>query len=688
SLGVRPAAVVGHSQGEIAAAHVAGALSLEDAARVVALRSRALLAIEGLGAMASVTLGREDTERLLRPWADTLSVAVVNGPAATVISGDPVALDEALARAEAEGARVRRLPVTYASHAPQVEAVRDRLLAELADIAPVSAPVAFHSTVTGGVLDTAALDAEYWFRNLRSTVEFQRTAEALITQGFGAFVEVSPHPVLTASLTDIIGSHGADAVAVGTLGRDDGGPRRLLTSLAEGHVRGLSVDWSAVFAGTGADRVPLPTYAFQRRRYWLDSAATGAATGAVDAAPAHTEDEGAAQPSAWLRRLEGLTEAEQRRVALRSVLAHVAAVLGHSADEEIDPTVSFRDLGFESLTAVRLRDQLVSSVGVELPKTVLYDFPTPQILARHLREEALGIRTETETAERRDTGDDPIVIVGMACRYPGADSPEELWRLVEGEESALSPFPTDRGWDLDRVYDPEMTRPGTSYTRYGGFLGKPGDFDPEVFGISPREALAMDPQQRVLLEASWEAFEDAGIPVGDLEGSTTGVFVGTMGQEYGARQHESPLEVEGFLLTGVATSVTSGRVAYTFGLNGPAVTVDTACSSSSVALHLAVQALRNGECSQALAAGVTVMANPGTFIQFSRQRALSRDGKCKSFSAAADGFGPAEGVGVLLLERLSDARRLGHRVLAVVRGSAINQDGASNGLTAPNGPAQ
>ncbi len=686
SYGIEPELVVGHSQGEVAAAHVSGALSLADAARVAAMRGRTAMALHGRGGMVSVLLDAESVQARI-DRLEGLSIGVYNGPGSVAVSGELEPLAELLAGFEADGVRARRIAGAYASHGPQAELIRDTLLRELEPIRPRTADVTFCSAVTGEVIDGSQLGPEYWFSNLRHPVRFEQATRALVRHGARAFVEMSPHPVLTVAVEGTLASIAdapPDLPVVGSLRRDEGDLERFVTSVGEAHVRGVDVDWAALFGGgsRAPERVDLPGYAFQRRRFWVGEE--------PEPAPAQ-------QPSGG-GELGALSGAARDAALLELVRTQAATVLGHDAADAVAARRSFREMGFDSLAGVELRNRVAQLTGLKLPATLVFDHPTPAAVAELLgtlldggerSERALAPAPPRRARSAGAIADDAIAIVGIGCRYPGGvRSPEELWELVASGTDAIGDFPEDRGWDREGLYDPDPDHPGTSTTRSGGFLYDAAEFDAAFFAIAPREALTMDPQQRLLLETAWETLEHAGIDPDTLRGTATGVFAGVSTQDYGSYQAGGADELEGLNLTGALTSVVSGRVAYALGLQGPALTVDTACSSSLIALHLACQSLRSGECSLALAGGVTVLATPGVFVEFSRQRGLAADGRCKSFAAGADGTGWSEGAGLLAVERLADAHRLGHRVLGLVRGSASNQDGASNGLSAPNGPSQ
>ncbi|MGK5529494.1 type I polyketide synthase [Streptomyces sp. URMC 129] len=660
SLGARPDYLIGHSIGEVTAAHVAGVLSLPDACTLVAARGRLMQAAPSGGAMVAINADEGDVRALLPDSG--VSIAAVNGPRSIVISGEA---DEVLALAEsfrARGVKTKRLNVSHAFHSHQLAPILDEFADAIGGLAFHTPRIPIVSNLTGQLADPGELtDPGYWRAHIRGAVRFADGIRTLRDAGVSRYLELGPDPVLAGMARETLAEH--TSAAVSTLRTGQAEIRTLLRALGIMHVTGAVVDWTPLL--NGGRRAALPTYAFQRRRHWIGEAPEAGRT----AESAHARD---------------------RDGVLDLVRRHLTVVLGYDA---VDITTSFKDLGLTSLTAVELTDGLSRELGLVLSGSLVFDHPTPDRFAAYLHAELTGHVDAGDAVSIRAPGDsvadDPIAIVGMGCRFPGgASSPDDLWELVRSGRDAVSGLPRDRGWDLDNLFDPDPSTSGRTYVRHGGFLDDIAGFDAGFFGISPREALAMDPQQRLLLETVWETLEDAGIEPGSLRGSKAGVFIGAMAGDYGPRLDSPHGGVDGYVLTGSSGSVLSGRVAYFLGLEGPAVTVDTACSSSLVALHQAAHAVRSGECGLALVGGVTVMSSPGILVEFSRQRGLSVDGRCKAFGASADGTGWGEGAGLVVLERLSEARARGHRVLALVRGSAVNQDGASNGLTAPNGPSQ
>ncbi|MEV6319181.1 type I polyketide synthase [Streptomyces sp. NPDC051776] len=642
--GVHPDFVVGHSVGELAAATVAGVYSLADVAALLAERVRLFREKTPVGGvMVAMRVSESEALGSLAGSEHLAGISAVNAPNSVVVSGDRDTVMRIAGLWSDRGRRVKQLPVDRAFHSPHMAAMVgdfEEFARGLSPQLPRIPLVPVHTSL-GLDADVVCLP-EYWGAQVRGTGHFLNCVNSLDTTGVDTYVDMSANGVLAALVEESVPESVARNVLVTAALR--GGQSDLhavLGTLGELHTHGVPVDWPAVFRGWGGRRTHLPT--------------------------AEREPARAASRPRDLRRLIR-TEAE-------------AMIKG-----DYGPDRSFFELGLDSVAAVTLVDRLRKRTGLRIPTTALFDHPTPNRLAAYLDNPA---PQPVAVVPRRGGSDEPIAIVGMSCRFPGGvQSPEDLWRLVAEGRDVVSSMPEDRGWDLSALYDPERRRPDTSYVRKGGFLHDAAEFDPAFFGIGQHEALEMDPQQRLLLELCWEAFERARIDPVSLRGSDTGVFAGLTHNDYGTGPGYAAVTTRTHLAIGTATSVASGRISYTLGLQGPSLSIDTACSSSLVGLHVAAGALRRGECSLALAGAVTVLSSPMVFVEFSRQGGLAPDARVKPFAEGADGTVWAEGGGMFVLERYSDARRNGHPVLALIAGSAVNADGASNGLTAPSGEAQ
>lgn len=699
SWGIQPAAMTGHSIGELVAACLAGVFSLEDALKLVAARGKLMQALPRIGGMVAVFADEATVAPLAQPYSDSVSIAAVNSPSETVISGAQESLSAITAQLEVQAIRYRALTVSHAFHSPLMDAMLD-------DFHEVAESITYHmpeipliSNLTGEfVASETVTTPDYWVEHVRGTVRFAEGLLTLHSAGYRLFLEIGPRPVLSAmgqrTLPD------SDAVWIPSLRPQRSDMTQMLSALAMLYVNGASVAWENLYAGRPT---PLPTYPFQRERYWwldgieisytptearryeprvLPAAVNGHINGS---APKQADG------SDFVQALAAATPKLRHDLLIDYLRTQIAQVLSMPIGK-ISPQHRFFDLGMDSLMAEQVKNRLQIDLGHTLSVTLVFDYPTIGKLADYLLRDVLKLNDaaqRTNRAKKRDLAE-PIAIVGLGCRFPGgANTPEAYWQLLINGVDAIQDVPAGR-WNADEYFDPDPTTPGKTYVKAGGFLNQPVDeFEPLFFGISPREAASMDPQQRLLLEVAWEALENAGIAPSQLEGSRAGVFVGINTNDYQNLITAAGLDaIDATMATGNTFSAASGRISYIFGLQGPSMAVDTACSSSLVSIHLAAQSLRNGECDLALAGGVNLMLSPMTTVALSKLRALSPDGRSKTFSNEADGYGRGEGAGIIVLKRLSDAQADGDTILALVRGSAVNQDGASGGLTVPNGPAQ
>ncbi|WP_431784149.1 type I polyketide synthase [Streptomyces chumphonensis] len=735
ALGVRPDAVIGHSMGEVAAAHVAGALSLPDATRLIVERGRIMQGATGTGRMVSVELGADEIRDRLGDGHPDVAVATVNGPASVVLAGPPEAVEHAVAELRAQGATTTPLPVTYAFHSPLMLPHAAALEAALDGLTARAPTVPFRSTVTPG--EEVTHDAAYWAAGVREPVLLWPAVRRELDErapGGVAFVELGAHPVLSRPIRSALAGRDGGGLVTGTLARGRDGRRELALTRARLHVHGAPVDWSTDHPG-GVRPHTLPPHRWADERHWLDGVPRGRQGGAavagqglraevrlydadnrligeVTGVPRPVAEQRAAEPAPAPAPTAPHPTPQNARQATRAgrdagsvadtVARVVAEFLGHDPGKRLPRTRGFFELGLDSVTVAELARRLGAELGCGLDAADILEHASIEALTAYVRPLLPDPATTDDgtapvapgpaptgapAGERR--GPEPIAVVGIGCRLPGGVSdPEGFWSLLEARRDASGDVPADR-WDATALHAAGGgAEPGTVVTTRGSFLDAVDGFDHTFFRVSPREARSMDPQQRLLMEVTWEALEDAGVPAPRLRGGRTGIFVGLNTTDYQQLVTRRPSDVDLYYGTGNSFSGAAGRLSYFLGTRGPSMAVDTACSSSLTAVHLACQSLRAGESDLAVAAGANVMSTPTVFLAMSAAGALAPDGRCKTFDDAADGYGRGEGAGAVILKPLSRALADGDRVYAVVNGSAVNQDGASGGLTVPSGEAQ
>ncbi len=643
--GVRPRALIGHSAGEIAAALAAGILSVEDAALLTWKQNCLLKEVTGVGKMMHISLPADTVESYIGD-NQSVAIAAINSPSATVIAGEEEKLQKIMDAVTADHeVFCRLLRIDIPLHTQVMEPYIEKHLRTITDVTPGTADIPIYSSLRGGSAEDGDFGISYWCDHIRYPVRFGDAVRTALSDGADTFIEVSPHAILQDTLIDNAQAHGVSIELCALMNRD-----KPAMPGVEAAVAMLNTDYTGINTGSGT--------------------------------------------SAQDNKVRDIMESDpSRRLPLLKEVISESLTKVSDGTIELSDDLEFLSMGVTSLLAVQIRNELQHRLGVNMPAAIVYNHPTIERLASHI----LGI-LEPDTAisaltKHRHTGDtrEPLAIIGFSCRLPGgANDVDSFWSLIKDNVDAVCPVPPDR-WDKDAYYDPDSSAPGKSHTYEGGFLTTPLDgFDADFFNISAREARQLDPQQRLLLEVLWESFENAGIDIQAYKGSKCGVFLGMSSSDYGHANRNSYCRelIDAYTLTGSTFSAAAGRLAYLNDFQGPCYTVDTACSSSLIALHCACRSLREKESDMAVVGGVNLMLMPDLHVAFTKLGAVSKDGRSKSFDDGADGYGRGEGCVMLLLKRQSDAERDGDTILALVRGSATNQDGKSNGLTAPNGLAQ